>query len=383
VDGCTVEEFEKDLKGNLYRIWNRMSSGSYLPPAVLAVEIPKTDGRTRVLGVPTVADRIAQTVVAVRLQERVEPMFHPDSYGYRPNRSALDAVERCRRRCHRFDWVVDLDIQAFFDSVPRDLIVKAVEANTDQSWIVLYVKRWLAAELQRNDGTVIARDRGTPQGSAVSPVLANLFLHYAFDTWMVRDFPTIGFERYVDDVVVHCRSRAQALMLVRAIGRRLEEVGLRLHPDKTRIVYCRDGWRQEKVEEGTSFDFLGYTFRPRGCRNREGNIFTGFAPAISDAARKRVGEVMRSWRLHRKVSLSWQDLARWLNPIVRGWMNYYGRFYRSWMHPLLMRINYYLVRWMRKKYKRLRTLKAARAAWRRITRQYPGMFAHWRWVSEF
>jgi RNA-directed DNA polymerase len=322
-------------------------------------------------------------VVAVRLQDRLEPMFHPDAYGYRPNRSALDAVERCRRRCHRFDWVVDLDIQAFFDSVPRDLIVKAVEANTDQSWIVLYVKRWLAADLQRNDGTVIARDQGTPQGSAVSPVLANLFLHYAFDTWMVRDFPTIRFERYVDDVVVHCRSRAQALMLVRAIGRRMEEVGLRLHPDKTRIVYCRDGRRQENVEEGTCFDFLGYTFRPRGCRNREGNIFTGFAPAISDTARKRIGEVVRSWRLHRKVSLSWQDLARWLNPIVRGWMNYYGRFYRSWMHPLLMRINHYLVRWMRKKYKRLRTLKAAPAAWRRITRQYPGMFTQWKWVSEF
>jgi RNA-directed DNA polymerase len=241
VDGCSIEDFEEDLKGNLYKIWNRMSSGSYFPPAVKAVEIPKAHGGgVRVLGVPTVADRIAQTVVARRLEERAEPAFHQDSYGYRPGRSALDAVSACRERCWKYDWAIDLDIQKFFDSVPWDLIVKAVEANTDQRWVVLYVKRWLEAPVQLPDGTIAMRDRGTPQGSAVSPVLANLFLHYTFDMWMARNFPAVRFERYVDDAVVHCASERQARMLVKAIGDRMGEVGLRLHPDKTRIVFCKE-----------------------------------------------------------------------------------------------------------------------------------------------
>jgi group II intron reverse transcriptase/maturase len=196
VDDRSIEDFGADLKNNLYRIWNRMSSGSYFPPPVLAVEIPKSHGDgVRILGVPTVADRVAQTVVARRLEQKVEPIFHPDSYGYRPNRSALDAVAACRQRCWRKDWVIDLDIQKFFDSVPWDLIVKAVAAHTDQPWVVLYVKRWLQAPLQLPDGTLQQRDRGTPQGSAVSPVLANLFLHYAFDAWMAREHPTVRFER--------------------------------------------------------------------------------------------------------------------------------------------------------------------------------------------
>ena len=382
-DGCSIEEFEKDLKGNLYKIWNRMSSGSYFPPPVLAVEIPKAHGEgIRVLGVPTVADRIAQTVVAARLESRVEPMFHPDSFGYRPGRSALDAVARGRERCWSSDWVIDLDIRKFFDSVPWRLIVKAVEANTDQPWVILYVKRWLAAPLQRSDGSRVERDRGTPQGSAVSPVLANLFLHYAFDTWMARRFPSVAFERYVDDAVVHCRSEAQAHLVAGAIAERMEQVGLQLHPDKTRIVYCKDGRRVGSAEH-TTFDFLGYTSRARAVRSRHGNVFTGFGPAVSKAARSKMSRVVWSWRLHRHTTLSERDLARWLNPIVSGWMNYYGRFYRSELYPLLRRINVYLVRWMRKKYKRLRTFTKAHAAWRRTTRQYPRYFAHWRWVPEF
>jgi RNA-directed DNA polymerase len=260
LDGCSVEDFETDLKGNLYKIWNRMTSGSYFPPPVMAVEIPKPHGGgTRILGVPTVADRIAQTVAAARLGKSVEPKFHEDSYGYRPRRSALDAVGKCRERCWSYNWVVDLDIQKFFDSVPWDLIVKAVEANTDQPWVILYVKRWLAAPLQMPDGSLAQRGRGTPQGSAVSPVLANLFLHYAFDTWMARRFPAVPFERYVDDAVVHCRSERQARMVAQAIGERMEQVGLRLHPEKTRIVYCKDGQRRGSGEH-TSFDFLGFTF---------------------------------------------------------------------------------------------------------------------------
>ena len=312
----------------------------------------------------------------------MEPKFHDDSYGYRPRRSALDAVGRCRERCWEFDWVIDLDIQKFFDSVPWGLIVKAVEANTGQSWVVLYVKRWPAAPIQMPDGSLAARDRGTPQGSAVSPVLANLFLNYAFDIWMARKFPAVPFERYVDDAVVHCRSERQARMVATAIGERMEQVGLRLHPDKTRIVYCKDG-RRPGSHEHTSFDFLGFTFRARGVRSKNGNVFTGFGPAVSKTARKRMSQQVRSWRLHHYTTFSEQDLARWINPIVSGWMNYYGRYYRTELYPLLRRINAYLMRWLRKKYKRLRAFKKAHAAWKRTTRQYPRFFAHWRWVHAF
>ena len=202
VDGVTIEDFEKDLKNNLYRIWNRMSSGSYFPPPVQAVEIPKQHGGgTRILGIPCVGDRVAQTVVAAHLEERVEPVFHSDSYGYRPGKSGLDAVGKCRQRCWKKDWAIDLDVQKFFDSVRWDLIVKAVEAHTDAPWVVLYVRRWLRAPMQQADGTLLERTRGTPQGSSVSPVLANLFLHYAMDMWLEREFPTVEFERYADDGV--------------------------------------------------------------------------------------------------------------------------------------------------------------------------------------
>jgi RNA-directed DNA polymerase len=380
VDGCSIDDFEKDLKNNLYKIWNRMSSGSYFPPPVLAVEIPKPHGGgTRVLGVPTVADRIAQTVAARRLEEKVEPIFHPDSYGYRPARSALDAVGRCRERCWRHDWVIDLDIQKFFDSVPWHLIVRAVEAHTDVPWVVLYVKRWLAAPVRLPDGTLAERDRGTPQGSAISPVLANLFMHYAFDACMARGFPTVPLKRYADDAVVHCKSERQARHLRQAIADRMAEVGLRLHPDKTKIVYCKDGNRPGSYEH-TAFTFLGFTFRQRRARNRHGKSFSNFLPAISKDALNKISAAVRSWRLHLRTGHTFKDLARRINPIVAGWMQYYGAFYRSALSPLLQRINAYLMRWIRKKYKRLRGKKKARECWQGITGRYPLMFAHWKWV---
>jgi RNA-directed DNA polymerase len=380
VDGCSIEDFERDLKNNLYRVWNRMSSGSYFPPAVKAVEIPKPHGGgVRILGVPTVADRIAQTVVATRLEAKVELIFHPDSYGYRPNRSALDAVAACRQRCWKTDWVIDLDIQKFFDTVPWDLVVKAVEAHTDDRWVVLYVKRWLQAPLQLPDGTLQQRDRGTPQGSSVSPVLANLFLHYAFDAWMAREHPTVRFERYVDDVVVHCVSERQAHTLRAAIADRMEQVGLRLHPDKTKVAYCKDNNRR-LAYANTAFTFLGFTFRPREARGRNGKRFTAFLPAISKDALKRISGEVRRWRLHRRISHTFGDLARRINPIVRGWMRYYGAFYRSALHLFLQRINAYLMRWIRKKYKRLRGYRKAKACWQRVTSQHPRWFAHWAWV---
>jgi len=383
VDGQSIEDFEADLKGNLYKVWNRMSSGSYFPPPVKAVEIPKAHGAgTRILGVPTVADRVAQTVAAARLEEIAEPKFHDDSYGYRPGRSALDAAGKCRERCWRHDWVIDLDIRKFFDSVPWDLIVKAVEANTPLPWVILYVKRWLAAPILMPDGSLAQRDRGTPQGSAVSPVLANLFLHYALDTWMAGKFPSVPFERYVDDAVVHCRSERQARMVLAALEERMGQVGLMLHPDKTRIVYCKDGKRRGSHEH-TSFTFLGFTFRARAMRSRYGNVFTGFGPAISKDALKKISAEVRSWRLHTRTTLTEKDLARWINPVIQGWMNYYGEFYKTALYPLFRRINGYLMRWLRKKYKRLRAFTKAHAAWERVTAQHPRFFAQWQWVHGF
>ncbi|MEO8221300.1 MAG: group II intron reverse transcriptase/maturase [Specibacter sp.] len=380
VDGQTLEVFEEDLQGNLYKIWNRMSSGTYFPPPVLAVDIPKADGGVRTLGIPCVADRIAQTVVARHLEAKVEPIFHPDSYGYRPGRSALDAVQVCRKRCWKYDWVIDLDIQAFFDTVPWDLVLKAVGAHTEAPWVLLYVKRWLAAPLQHSDGVLVGRDRGTPQGSAVSPVLANLFMHYAFDQWLVREHPDVVFERYADDAVVHCTSENRAREVLAGIGGRMRELGLVLHPAKTAIVYCKDGKRSQKYER-TEFTFLGYTFRPRASRDRHGVTFLAFLPAISKQALKRTSREVRHWRLHRRIYHTFGELARAINPIVSGWMQYYGRFYPSKMYPLLARINAYLVRWIRNKYRRYDSTRRGRKKLVEITLGYPRFFRHWQWVT--
>jgi RNA-directed DNA polymerase len=288
-------------------------------------------------------------------------------------------VGTCRQRCWRFDWIIDLDVQKFFDEVPWDLVVKAVEAITDARWVLLYVKRWLAAPLQHPDGTLVERDKGTPQGSAVSPVLANLFMHYAFDTWMARNHPDCPFERYADDAVVHCKSRRQAEYVLGRIAARMGEVGLRLHPDKTKVVYCKDSNRRAEHEH-TSFTFLGFAFRPRGARSKRGVQFTSFLPAISPEALKAKGARLRELRIHRRTDLTLDDLAAWLNPIVAGWMRYYGRFYRTALYPLLRRVSIYLRRWAGKKYRRLRTYKRFKRWWTGLLERAPDLFAHWQWV---
>ena len=378
VDGESLATFEKDLKGNLYRVWNRMSSGSYFPPPVRLVEIPKNDGGKRALGIPTVGDRVAQTVVKMLLEPIVEPVFHRDSYGYRPGRSALDAIEMTRKRCWRFGWVIDLDIKGFFDSLRHDLVERAVAHHTDSQWIQLYIARWLRAPVQGQKGTLEQRTKGTPQGGVISPLLVNLFLHYAFDAWMQRTFPSIEFERYADDAVVHCSSKYEAESVLNAIRERFAECGLELHPVKTRIVYCKSSNRREEHEH-VAFEFLGYTFQPRLAKNREGKFFVGFLPAISAKAAKKIRATIREWRMaSTRNNQRLEDLARLTDPSVRGWLNYYGRFYRSKVVNVLRHLNEALAAWARRKYKRLRRRKRASMHWLGcIERREPNLFALW------
>jgi RNA-directed DNA polymerase len=381
VDEESVAEFERDLSGNLYKLWNRMSSGTYMPPPVRAVQIPKKHGRgVRTLGVPTVADRVAQKVAALYLEPKVEPVFHPDSYGYRPKRSALDAVGVCRKRCWKMDWLIDLDYAAFFDSIDHELMLKAVAAHTDERWILLYVERWLKAPLDDGSDTLVARDRGTPQGSAISPVLANIYLHYSFDMWMAREFPAVPFERYADDAVVHCISERQARFVLGKIKARMADCQLELSADKTLIVYCKDSNRKGSYEH-ERFDFLGFTFRPRCAKRKNGELFTSFLPAVSDDAAKKIRHTIRRWRIHLWSGTHLTEIAREINQVVRGWINHYGRFYPSWLARSLRRIDEYLVRWAMRKYKRLKGhRKRAWAFLANVFAREPKLFAHWRVV---
>ena len=379
VDGQSLADFEKDLKGNLYKVWNRMSSGSYFPPPVRRVEIPKRGGGMRPLGIPTVGDRIAQTVVKMVLEPVVEPHFHADSYGYRPKRSAHDAVGTARKRCWRTNWVIDLDIKGFFESLDHDLILKAVAHHTDNPWVRLYIARWLQAPVEMADGTRVERTRGTPQGGAISPLLANLFMHYAFDAWMQRSFPYVQFERYVDDAVVHCRNEREARFVLEAIRRRLADCGLELHPTKTKLVYCKDDDRRGDYAH-IAFDFLGYTFQPRRARNRYGKFFVSFLPAVSNKAAKAVRKTIREWRMaSTRNNQQLEDLAKLVNPVVRGWTNYYGRFYRSRWIQVLRHLDRALAAWACRKFRRFRRRERAATHWLgRIARRDPNLFAHWK-----
>jgi len=380
VDEETIAMFEQNLSGNLYKLWNRMSSGSYFPPPVKQVEIPKASGGTRKLGVPTVSDRTAQAVAKLMIEPTLDPIFHGDSYGYRPGKSAKQAIAVTRKRCWNYDWVVEFDIKAAFDQIDHELLMKAVRRHIKEDWILLYIERWLVAPFETADGTMLSRTRGVPQGGVVSPILMNLFMHYAFDSWMSRKYAHCPFARYADDAVVHCRTEEQATTMMQAIALRLAECGLTMHPEKSKVVYCRDSNRTQAYPN-VQFTFLGFTFRPRVALSKDNRRFTSFLPGVSKDALKRMRQTVRSWRLHRRTPATLHDLAELCNPTIRGWWNYYGAFYRTAMKELAVYLDRRLAKWARRKYKTLSRHKRRSDAWlRKMKDAMPGKFVHWRGV---
>jgi group II intron reverse transcriptase/maturase len=378
VDGQSLDAFATDLENNLYKLWNRMASGSYFPPPVRRVEIPKFGGGSRPLGIPTVADRVAQMVVKQHLEPGLEEIFDPDSYGYRPAKSAHQAVEQARQRCWSYDWVLDLDIKGFFDTIDHGLLMRALQKHCQDDWVLLYVERWLTAPVQLPDGTLEPRTRGTPQGGVASPLLANLFLHYAFDIWMRRERPDIPFERYADDAICHCRTRREAERLKAELEQRLADCHLTLHPEKTQVVYCKDSNRRGSYPL-IQFTFLGFAFRPRMAKNRWGRLFTCFLPAVSPQALKRMRERIRSWHLPKHAPLSLVDIARTLNPVLKGWWQYYGRFYPTEMWKLFVYFDERLGAWLRQKHKQYKGHRGR--SLRRLNnmaKRSPDLFVHWK-----
>jgi RNA-directed DNA polymerase len=379
VDKQSIDDFEADLKNNLYKIWNRMSSGSYFPPPVKAVAIPKKSGGERILGIPTVSDRVAQTVAKLVFEPCVEPYFHKDSYGYRPNKSAVDAIAVTRRRCWDLDWVLEFDIKGLFDNIDHELLMKAVKVHAKEKWVLLYIERWLKAPLERPDGKLTIRDRGTPQGGVISPVLANLFMHYVFDDWLVRSIPGVVWCRYADDGLVHGKTLKQIQFVLDKLRKRFIECGLEFHPDKTKIVYCKDGRRRKRFAN-TKFVFLGYEFRRRPAKNtKKDSVFINFSPAICPSAIKSIGFRIRKDGIRNRTDLSLQQIANWYNPIIIGWYHYYGRFSRSAMYAVWRVFNKALVAWFMRKNKRFRRRKSRAIAFlERIYRDNPKLMYHWR-----
>lgn len=377
VDGVSMTDFILKLESNLYKIWNRMSSGCYFPPPVKVVEIPKGENDVRILGIPTISDRIAQMVVKNHLEPIVDPTFHVDSYGYRPNKSALDAVGTARVRCWKYDWVIDLDIKGFFDNIDHSLMMDIVRRHIKEKWILLYIERWLKAPAQ-NRGELISRDTGTPQGGVISPLLANMFLDYVFDQWMKKNHPSTPFERYADDIVVHCHLTDKPKSLLGAIRKRLADFKLQLHPEKTKIVSCKKKDDRKGKYKNDGFTFLGFDFRRRPAKNKWGELFVSFLPAISRKAEKSLRDKIRSWKIGRYSQLSIEEIAEKINPTVRGWINYYGRFYKSALTAILRQIEDALIKWAMRKFKkyRQRFLRTVRLLGR-IAKSKPSLMAHW------
>jgi len=378
VDRESINDFEQNLSRNLYKLWNRLSSGSYFPPAVKGVEIPKKQGGTRMLGVPTVGDRIAQMAIKLAFEPCVEPHFLEDSYGYRPNKSALDAVGVTRQRCWDYNWVLEYDIKGLFDNIDHELLMRAVRKHTDSKWVTLYIERWLKATIQMPDGEIVSRTCGVPQGGVISPVLSNLFLHYAFDMWITVNHKDKKWCRYADDGIAHCKTKADAESLLVELKQRFADCGLELHTTKTKIVYCKDGNRNGE-HRNTKFTFLGYEFCRRMVRGFKGKMFLGFSPSICKEAKKDICRRIRETGVRNRSDLSLQEVANWLNPMIRGWINYYGRYNKSALNPVMRQINFTLIKWSTRKYKTFRYSKAKACQFMINTfEKRPSLFAHWK-----
>ncbi len=381
VDEQTLEDFDQDLKGNLYKLWNRLSSGSYFPPAVKRVEIPKKSGGKRPLGIPTVSDRIAQMVVKMQIEPALESVFHENSYGYRPNKAALDAVSITRKRCWKYDWVVEFDIKGAFDNVDHALLMKSVKHHFGNRWFVLYIDRWLKVPSVNSEGKIISRTKGVPQGGVVSPILMNLFMHYAFDTWMVRNHRGKPFVRYADDGLVHCRSLEESKTVMKFLRQRFQQCGMEIHPDKSGIVYCKDANRKQQWKN-VKFTFLGYTFQPRGAKDKKGRLFLSFLPAASIESKRSLRQKIRKWAIHRQSQHSLEELAKLINPVVRGWFNYFGKFNQATVIEMSYYLNNLLSKWARKKFRKLRYRKRESAEWvKRTAKSVPHLFAHWKYYA--
>jgi group II intron reverse transcriptase/maturase len=380
VDQISMDEFDADRSKHLYKLWNRMASGSYFPPPVKEVEIPKKDGKIRKLGIPTISDRVAQMVVKEYLEPRFEKIFSPHSYGYRPGKNAHQALDAVRTNCWKTDWVIDLDIKGYFDNIDHNKLMLAVKKHVDEKWCLMYIERWLQMPVQTKSGELIQKQgKGTPQGGVISPLLANLFLHYAMDKWLEQTHSTVKYVRYADDAILHCKSKQQADYVLRNLNKRMQDCGLELHPEKTKLVYCRD-YRRQGDHPMVKFDFLGYSFQPRTAKSKTtGQLFLGYDCAISISSKKRIAENMKELDIVHLTHKSIVGVALFLEPYIRGWVNYYGRFRIYALNPVFQLLRRWLVMWARKRYKRYKTSIYRAYDWlKRVKEQFPGLFYHWR-----
>lgn len=381
VDQISMEEFDAQRSKHLYKLWNRLASGSYFPPPVKEVEIPKKDGKVRKLGIPTIADRVAQMVVKEYLEARFEKIFSPNSYGYRPDRNAHQALEKVRQNCRKTDWVIDLDIKGFFDNIDHERLMLAVQKHVPEKWCLLYIQRWLTMPVQTKSGELIQKQgKGTPQGGVISPLLANLFLHYAMDKWLEQNHPKVEYVRYADDAILHCRTKTEAEQTLTALDERMKACGLELHPEKTKQVYCRD-YRRQDTYETVKFDFLGYSFQPRSTKSKQtGKLFLGFDCAISISSKKRIADKLEDLKIDRLNFKSIVGVALYLEPFIRGWINYYGKYRITELKPVFLLLRQRLVWWARKRYKRYKTNMVKAYRWLdRVQKQFPYLFYQWRY----
>lgn len=379
VDKISIEQYDADRSKHLYKLWNRMASGSYFPPPVREVVIPKKDGKVRKLGIPTISDRVGQMVVKDYLEPRFETIFSPHSYGYRSGKNAHQALESVRKNCWKTDWVLDVDIKGFFDNIDHSKLMLALEKHVPEKWVQLYIRRWLETPVMTKSGKLVDKQgKGTPQGGVISPLLANLFLHYALDKWLEKTDQRVRFTRYADDVILHCQGQAHTEQTLKALRERMHESGLELHPEKTKIVYCRD-FRRTGDYPVVKFDFLGYSFQPRTAKSKKtGKLFLGYDCAISIGSRKRLANRLRDLKIETLSFKSIVGIAQYLNPMIRGWVNYYGKFRGSELSKVFRLLQNRLVRWARKRYKRYkRSIRGAYGWIHRVRQQYPSLFYHW------